>query len=553
MIFDSLTASDHNASSKPERLFLVVPHYHHSTDIPLMGHLEPPCEVVTDLWAERCLLQKRFFDPNDHVLSRPFAVSPIPGFEKLIVNSTGIADVDLLQVTRVVKLLGAEYDQVLKTGISVLLCHPSKASEDKLRHALKWRVPAVSIEWLWSCISNGKMQPFGAFSLRRGPNEQRPRSIMPDPKANATARKHASMKNGDSEGFAREGSPVELALPSKRAFHRDCLASGGDRGRTSKATKTNMTLGEGFLKSPQPGKKDDETRNNRKVVPKETRETAKDDGSEDHTIDDRAEINAGLPLQEVSTNSPVKAEIVPSSRKPRLFRHFDGHSSLTAADQEDNSLLAPNATSTAKTIYIPPQPESINCAIQELLSKSRVKNMTPAGSTGGNKKKRLLGRAVSNMSNSSREGSNVRASRASSIDSVNTDGLGSVILDETSQSKRINSSGQHRRSSFTGRASASERSLEEPFLEPIDAALYREEYLEDEEPPQMTQLGYDNPEDAVAFREMLAERRRTRSRKGQEDGMSSVSKEGKRIKDDVTVSVAGWGSGRRTRQKIRSP
>jgi DNA replication regulator DPB11 len=553
VVLELLTGSDHLATSNVDRLLIIVPYSHPSSDLPSVEHVQFPPMVITEFWVERCLTSKQFFEPDEHILNRPLPVFPIPGFEKLIVNSTGIADIDLLHLSKVVKVLGAEYDQVLKAGTSVLLCNPSKAGEDKLRHALEWRIPAVSTEWLWSCIRSGKMQPFDAFSVKRGPETQRPHNVVPDPKAAISLRKAESMQTGNSERLARKGRYVELAPPADHVVYRGSLADDGDRHRKSKVPKANMTLGEGLLKGSQRKKNGGESRREKNLAPKGTTGATKDDQREEYAGNDHGEMEIELPLQEVSANSPAKAETVPSVPKARLFRHFDGQSSLTTIDQDDDSPPAPNATSTAKTTYIPPHPESINGAIQDLLRKSRAKHATSVGSNGETRKRRLLGRAVSTISNSSREGSSIRASRASSIDSVNTDGLGSVILDETSQSKRTNSSGQNRRSSFTGRASAHERSLEEPPLEPVDAALYREEYHEDEEPPQMTQLGYDNPEDAVALREMLAERRRNRSRKGQDDGRSSGAKEGKRIKDDAAISATGWGTGRRTRQRMKSP
>jgi DNA replication regulator DPB11 len=547
-IYKSLAQIDHNATSNISRLFLIVSYCHPISDSPSVDHLEPAPEIVTDMWAERCLQSKQFVEPDEHVLSRPIPVFPMPGFEKLIINSTGVANIDLLHVSKAIRLLGAKYDQVLKPGISVLLCNSNKAGEDKLRHAREWRIPAVSIEWLWACVRIGQMQSFRPFQLKQG---QVPKEIDFDPNPNTLARQPEPIEIV-GRGLPPKNIQHAETSPGKKTLHRDFFLDNTNGHQTSRMSKVKRNPGEAFLKSPQRTGDNAEFRSKKKVAPQNTatgedrREAVKGCGYND----ENAEV--GLPLQELSTNSPPTSEMASSPRKGRLFRHFDGQSSLPGRAQDDDSPPAPEATSTGKTIYIPPQPESINGAIKELLGKNKVKNSKAAHPTGQSKKKRLLGRAQSNMSNSSREGCNIQASRASSIDSVNTDGLGSVILDETSQGRR-NSSSAGGRSSFTGRAPVQEQGVKEPSFELGDAALYREEYHEEEEPPQMTQLGYENPDDAVALREMLAERRRNRTRHGQEDVKPPDAKEGKKIKDDATVAPVGRGAGRRSRQRAKSP
>jgi DNA replication regulator DPB11 len=534
-------------SSNLSRLFLVVPYCHPFADIPSVEHLDPLAEIVTDMWAERCLQCKKFFDPDEHVLSRPIPVFPIPGFEELVINSTGVADIDLFHVSKAVKVLGARYDQVLKPGISVLLCNPSKAGEEKLRHAHEWHIPAVSIEWLWECVRHGQMQPFHQYLLKKGQTSDERSFAL---KAVAPARRPEATRTKLQEQVAENALRAKPVQSTNDAIRHEPLSKANGSNHASRPQRTKLAPGEGFAKSPRrkgDGSKDD----SRERAPSDLPAATNKHEPKENSGYEAEDVEMGQPLQEMSSNSPPKSEKAASPRKARLFRHFDGHSGVPNQDQDDTP-SAPEATSTGKTTYIAPRAESIHGAIQELLGKSKVKNMTPIVSHGDSKKKRLLGRALSNMSNSSREGTNVRASRASSIDSVNTEGLGSVILDDTSESRRNSFSAG--RSSFTGRAPLQERSVHESALELGEAALYREQYQEEkEEPPQMTQLGYDNPDDAMALRELLAERRRKRTRKGQEDIKAPDAKDGKRIKDDVSVAPAGWGTGRRTRQKAKSP
>jgi hypothetical protein len=54
-----------------------------------------PVQVVTEFFIEKCMLHNRLFDPEHHVLGRPFTTFPIPGFEKFVVCSAGFAGLDL--------------------------------------------------------------------------------------------------------------------------------------------------------------------------------------------------------------------------------------------------------------------------------------------------------------------------------------------------------------------------------------------------------------------------------------------------------------------------
>jgi DNA replication regulator DPB11 len=535
--------------SEIRRLFLVVPYCHPFADIPSVEHLEPSPEIVTDMWAERCLQCKKFIGPDEHVLSRPISVFPIPGFERLSINSTGVADMELLHVSKAIKVLGARYDQVLKTGISVLLCNPSKAGEEKLRHADEWHIPAVSIEWLWDCIRHGQMQPFREYLLKNGQTPDQRNSAL---NAVAPPRRPEPTRAKGQEQLADNALRAKPVQSAKYVLCQKPLSKANGSNQALKAQKSRLAPGEGFAKSPR-RKGEGSKIHKSEHVPLDPPAAIKQHEPKENGDCEAEDVEMSPNLQEMSARSPPKAEKTTSPRKARLFRQFDGEPAAPSRDQDDTP-SAPEATSTGKTAYLPPRSESIHGAIQELLSKSKAKNTTPMAPNGDSKKKRLLGRALSNMSNSSREGTNVRASRASSIDSINTEGLGSVILDEASQSRR-NSSSLGRRGSFTGRAPVQERGIHESALELGDAALYREQYQEEtEETPQMTQLGYDNPDDAVALRELLAERRRKRTRKGQENNVKAPdAKDGKRIKDDVSMAPASWGAGRRTRQKAKSP
>lgn len=508
---------------------------------------------MTDLWLERCLHSRQFQRPDLHVLNQPLPLFPIPDFDKLIINSTGFSSIDLHHISKAVPLMGALYDEILKPSTTVLLCNPSKPGADKLLHARRWRISVISVDWLWSCARSGKLQPFGPFLLDQD-QSSKAGSSNPDLVVSAGHRK-------GQEQLTRNGQQPTLVRPAKNAARNAGHTDAPDRQSSPTSPRAAAIKGNDNSKSPQRGKDGvrlprSKRRNTKNTSPHlstapaaDTNESAQQpdhDGGDDGDGDSAL----GLPMRDVSSNFPTEADRAPSTREGRLVHHREESSLLPGPEEDEESPSAPLATSTAKTTYVAPRAESINGAIQELLGKSRAKNTTSAMPNGGNRKKRLLGRAVSNMSRSSREGSSVRASRASSIDSGNTDGKGSGFLDEAFSNRTG--------SLLADRTSGREGKHHAASLELGDAALYREEYpQEGEEPPQMTQLGYENPDDAVALREVLAERRRNRTRAGQDDDARSVRpKEEKRIKDEGEAAKTGTGlnGGRRsTRQSARLP
>ncbi|KAK3905468.1 hypothetical protein C8A05DRAFT_41586 [Staphylotrichum tortipilum] len=120
----------------------------------------------------RCMHKKYFFDPSQHVIGRPFPFFPIPGFEQLCICTAGFTGVDLNQ-----------YDERFTPNISLLVC-PSLTvvRKQKLELALAWKVPVVSADWLWECISTGFNAPIKRFlfpEMRQ--NLDRPKALQGPP------------------------------------------------------------------------------------------------------------------------------------------------------------------------------------------------------------------------------------------------------------------------------------------------------------------------------------------------------------------------------------
>ena len=66
-------------------LFIMVPYQTPRSEIPSTDDMAFECEVVTEMWLERCIDARAFVPPESHVASTPFPKFPIPG-EILLVS-----------------------------------------------------------------------------------------------------------------------------------------------------------------------------------------------------------------------------------------------------------------------------------------------------------------------------------------------------------------------------------------------------------------------------------------------------------------------------------
>ncbi|KAK1773174.1 hypothetical protein QBC45DRAFT_428319 [Copromyces sp. CBS 386.78] len=141
--------------------FLVVPQNSQPDSHP---RLPENVYIITEFYIERCLHKKYFFDPNEHVLGRPFPLFPVPDFDTLSISTAGFTGVDLNHVDKAIRQLGARYEERFTADVSVLVAPSvSVIRKQKLDMALLWKVPIVRAEWLWRCIATGFKCPIEDF------------------------------------------------------------------------------------------------------------------------------------------------------------------------------------------------------------------------------------------------------------------------------------------------------------------------------------------------------------------------------------------------------
>lgn len=158
--------------------------------------------IITEFYIERCMHKKYFFDPSQHVIGRPFPRFPIPDFEELVVCSAGFTGVDLNQVDKSVRQLGARYEERFTANVSLLVCPSlSVVRKQKLEMALAWKVPVVSADWLWECISTGFRAPIKRF-------------LFPEMKQNLDAPKTLTQPKEKEKGKGKDNANRRPQRPS---------------------------------------------------------------------------------------------------------------------------------------------------------------------------------------------------------------------------------------------------------------------------------------------------------------------------------------------------
>ncbi|KAJ3479582.1 hypothetical protein NLG97_g8285 [Lecanicillium saksenae] len=232
-IVGSLEEAAVSQTAEPSWRFLIVPQNSQPDTHPQSQHSN--LHIVTEFYIERCLQNKQFFHPDDHVLGRPFPSFPIAGFNSLTICSSAFTGLELNQVARSIKQLGATFDEQFRKDTSLLVCRSiASMRKDKLRYAVTWGVPVVSADWLWECISTGFKVPPEDFVFpqlrthyankreQSAKSEKPEEATQPKPKPNvSTSRPAAAI---DTSGFDRD-TPEKAPAKMRSTRHEESTTS----------------------------------------------------------------------------------------------------------------------------------------------------------------------------------------------------------------------------------------------------------------------------------------------------------------------------------------
>ncbi|EXJ75132.1 uncharacterized protein A1O5_01828 [Cladophialophora psammophila CBS 110553] len=529
--------------NNPDNIISILPY-----DIGKNGSMptrlvEGGVQAVSELWLERCMLAKSFIDPGRYPLGQILS-GPLSCLKDMTINATGFDGLEAVHIVKIVTLLGGTYSQMFNSGVSILICKAGNAKKDKLDLAQHWVIPAVTEEWLWSTIKN--QTKAGVESYLVAPSRAR------------IATERSAHKRSAAEDYVEVSTiPLQRNTVDHRA-NRPSKPVGTGTDLRSTVEKPARESHSRLHVQQEPAEKTHEQRQEEPLVSSNTsgasgRSEAKATLYGDGNCALRVLSPNGRNLRLVEPNRP-------------LIQSLDGTSRMEDSTSKENVPAPIKGDARSGVQSKPTDIAAINGAIRDILNEhSRKKSGNSNQNEPIKKKSRLFGRALSNLSNSS-AASNVRCSRASSIDSMNTDGVGSEIV--TMQSVETHSgegtcTAEKGTFSFTGRAKQTLAALKSAPFEMDDPDMPRTVGFSGEQDaaPPMTQLGYEDPEEAILLREKLAASRRKGSGKegpSKGDGEAPPSRrlktaERKIRDDDLLASVnAGWGAGRRTRHKQRS-
>lgn len=533
-----IAGEDHNQYvPRAVDTYVIVPHDLARNKANVARFSQTDHQVVSELWLERCMLEKSFIPPQSYPLGL-FLKGPCSnGFFKLTVNATGFDALETLHISKIVALLGGKYVQIFTPAVSVLVCKGGKTNKPKLDLAQHSGIPCVSEEWLWSTIKHGRKAPVESYLIQQS-----------TAKADGPAGKKPAPKEY-----------VEVGTMPLRPEYRNQQSRGSNKAMRHLAEPRHET--KGATNGPKAGIEVHEESQDDGAAPDEN-QSFNPNSAGGSAEDDDTRAGSYLPLQDNSlSNSPGRSGRTLHTKKASI-QSLDGNCSMPDSKSAANTQGAAPEPGEGEDLPKMTDIRSINGAIREIL-EHQTKKKPKAGdvkdlSNEPGRKGRLVGRALSNLSNSSATSNTKRMSRASSVDSVNTDGIGS----EVTKTHTANSTGEatsplERASfTFTGRAQTALTGIQAHAMGVDDLDLSRGSHQAEEVPP-MTQLGYEDPEEAVLLRQKLAESRRKRSKEGDSEDEpkppAARPRMERKLRDDVLVTSAGWGAGRRTRHKQRSP
>ncbi|KAG5440203.1 hypothetical protein PCANB_001772 [Pneumocystis canis] len=116
---------------------------------------------VTEWWIERCLHNKKFIEPSEHLLCKPLPCNfPLEGMEDFSISLTGFSGVDLLHISKLIVLLGANYYESLNKERNLLIYNINSKKSKKYIKAKDWNIKMVTEDWLWEVVKQGRVINF---------------------------------------------------------------------------------------------------------------------------------------------------------------------------------------------------------------------------------------------------------------------------------------------------------------------------------------------------------------------------------------------------------
>lgn len=390
--------------------------------------------------------------------------------------------------------LGASYEEYFTANASVLVCNSKVPSAEKSYHARRWNVPIVTADWIWDCIKAGQLRPFGIYLIQSS--------------------SHGTSANGppllDSEG-SRESTSGQFFL-SRSSKTKDITQTSEQnlvRGKDDHLVEpiSNLTQDAGVNSANVNSRfldVNEQYQNDRRIASDECQPAGKKTLNDDETQKPQ-ELSREIAYSNDVSSIMLKEISANRSPKPLL-----------------SPVKSPTRSST-KPLSVYQEEDSLGPAISDLLahhqrsSAGGAARVISEARAPERRRKQLFGRALSSGS--------LGFSRASSIDTLNTDGLGTPLESSTAKNEPDPLAALH------------------GYGQPEHSQSKSEQHL------QLTQLGYEDP-DVQEWRNRIVKKMggMTESETGNLEGA------GKRIKSiGVVIDVLKGGTegvAKRTRQAM---
>lgn len=107
------------------------------------------------------------------------------GFEGLRIATSGMGH-DILHISKVVRLAGASYDEVLLPKTSILVVPGTATNPEKIAYAAKHKIPVVSDTWLYSSLQHARKMPMNGYMVAGGPKQMLDRQYLDHPSREAS-------------------------------------------------------------------------------------------------------------------------------------------------------------------------------------------------------------------------------------------------------------------------------------------------------------------------------------------------------------------------------
>ncbi|PBP25377.1 BRCT domain-containing protein [Diplocarpon rosae] len=408
-------------NKQASRLFRMVPADLPLAELPTLPDSQLPVETITYLWVERCLHHKKFIEPNDHVVGRPFPKFPIEGFQGMAISSSAFTGIDLLHFARAVRLLGAEYREDFTSASTVLVTKSLVGlRKDKYDHAMEWRIPILNADWVWDSIATGTKLSFSKYRCRSQKRDSGRCDSLPSTKKGTMSELPSRHERASSDitraplRSSSHSSGSSLQPPRNSGLDNLAFAAEGCAKKPYRISE-RPPRGQGLDKTAfSTGETVDETVS---AAAKHSR-AAGPDSTAFAPGEPEEEVPALVPSEhEAETQAASSSTLLEAENETHEFHSVpevpteisqDPEKTKPLGENNGNSPTRSSRTPAPSEVPAPLHQEEMSNVISNLLAKAKAP-MQDAPET--RKRGRILGRVASNLSTGS-----TNRSRATSVD-----------------------------------------------------------------------------------------------------------------------------------------